>query len=452
MTNIKNIKYIGNHQTYDLEVDHKDHQFYLSNGVLTSNSHAVLYSMISYHTAYLKAHFPLEFLTANLISEVQSNAKAAEDNIAKIKAEIRKMNVNIIPPNINYSDVTYKIVDDHTLMTGLDSLKFIGKDAIPEILSKRPFTSFEDFLSKVDGRKVKAPSLLALSSSGCLDEFKMSRKQIFLYSADYKKKFAVWFKRNKEKETSFNYPWPSDVGEWTAPEKFAMEIYYMGEGLSNNLFEIYPKFFNKMAENFSTLADRFPQGFGEEKTNHKAPGLSFQGIVKSFFEFRVKKETSKIYGEQMVKMIVQDPFGNSLPVTIFPKGLKILKDKLKSLGLSKMELSPGVGLHMAASINWYEGEMSLLFEDLYNACPPPQKPSDLKPRKVSMKLGRAKKGVKELELEDILDEIDEEMIEEGLDEDGDLDEEMWENFQNLMVIDESEPDFHEFAEENKDTK
>lgn len=415
-----------------------------------NKSHAVLYSMISYHTAYLKAHFPLEFLTANLISEVNSNAKAAEDNIAKIKGEIRKMNVRIIPPNINESDVTYKIIDDHTLMTGLDSLKFIGKDAIPEILAKRPFTSFEDFLSKVDGRKVKAPSLLALSSSGALDEFKMSRKQVFLYSADYKKKFAVWLKRNKEKQISFNYPWPTDVGEWTAPEKFAMEMFYMGEGLSNNLFEIYPKFFNRMAENFSTLADRFPQGFGEEKTNHKAPGLSFQGIIKSFFEFRVKKETSKIYGEQMVKMIVQDPFGNSLPVTIFPKGLKILKDKLKSLGLSKLELSPGVGLHMAASINWYEGEISLLFEDLFNACAPPQKPNDLKPRKVSMKLGRVKKGVKDLELEDILNEIDEELIEEGLDEETDFDEEITEDFQNSIVIDELEPDFHEFAEDNKD--
>ena len=90
MSNIKNIKFLGNHQTYDLEIDHPDHQFYLSNGMLTSNSHAIFYSFIGYQTAYLKAHFPLEFLTANLMAEVNSNATTAADNVIKIKNEIRK--------------------------------------------------------------------------------------------------------------------------------------------------------------------------------------------------------------------------------------------------------------------------------------------------------------------------------------------------------------------------
>jgi DNA polymerase-3 subunit alpha len=69
MSNIKSIKFIGKHQTYDLEVNHPDHQFYLSNGMLTSNSHAALYSMVSYRTAHLKCHYPLEFAVANIIAE-----------------------------------------------------------------------------------------------------------------------------------------------------------------------------------------------------------------------------------------------------------------------------------------------------------------------------------------------------------------------------------------------
>ena len=147
MTNIKSIKIVGCEQTYDLEVGHLDHQFYLSNGMLTSNSHAVTYSFISYQTAYLKAHFPLEFLVANLTFESNSTSLDAEDNVLKAKNEIRRLKVSILPPEINKSDYTYKIVDDNKIMTGLDSLKYMGKDAVPEILAKRPFTSFEDFLS-----------------------------------------------------------------------------------------------------------------------------------------------------------------------------------------------------------------------------------------------------------------------------------------------------------------
>ena len=134
MANIKSIKNIGVCDAYDLEINHTNHQFYLSNGVLTSNSHAIFYSMLGFHTAYLKAHYPLEFLTANLMSEVNSNAKISKDNINKIKEEIRKLKINVLPPDINKSDVSYKIIDNNTLITGLDALKFIGKDAIPEII------------------------------------------------------------------------------------------------------------------------------------------------------------------------------------------------------------------------------------------------------------------------------------------------------------------------------
>src|ERR1700761_2721181 len=107
MTNIKSITPIADGQTYDLEVDHPDHQFYLSNGVLTSNSHAIMYSFISYTTAYLKAHYPLEFLLANLMQELKSNAPSAEGNILRIKQELRNHHLEILPPNVNTSNLEY---------------------------------------------------------------------------------------------------------------------------------------------------------------------------------------------------------------------------------------------------------------------------------------------------------------------------------------------------------
>src|ERR1035437_10765044 len=152
MSNIKCVKEIGEFQTYDLEVNHPDHQFYLSNGILTSNSHSTLYSMTSYKTAYLKAHFPIEFLMANLMAEIKSNSPDAKGNIEKIKKELRSHRIKITPPDINKSQLAYSISDGNKLLTGLDALKFVGEDAINEIIEKRPFNSFFDFMARLNSK------------------------------------------------------------------------------------------------------------------------------------------------------------------------------------------------------------------------------------------------------------------------------------------------------------
>ncbi|NJO18718.1 MAG: hypothetical protein HC877_24260 [Thioploca sp.] len=162
MTNIKSIKFIGKYQTHDLEVEHPDHQYYLANGILTSNSHASLYSMISYHTAWLKKNYYLEFMVANLKAQISSNKKDSKEVILRIKNELRAKGIKIVPPDINKSDRTYKIIDDHTLMAGLDSLKYMGSDAIPELIEKRPFKSFADLIERTDSSKFE-PLLFKLS-------------------------------------------------------------------------------------------------------------------------------------------------------------------------------------------------------------------------------------------------------------------------------------------------
>jgi DNA polymerase-3 subunit alpha len=414
-------------------------------------SHSILYSLISYHTAYLKAHFPLEFLTANLMSEVNSNAKVAADNIAKIKDEIRRYKVKILPPDINQSDISYKIIDSNTLLTGLDSLKFIGKDAIPEIVAKRPFSSFEELLTKVDGKKVRAPSVLALAASGCLDSFGMPRKQMYLYAADYKKKLAVWVKRQKEKAleppkkakvkkgqlalefekpevapaplpapATFNYPWPEDRSEWTTAEKYAMEIYYIGEGLSGNLREAYPGFFDNRALDFSKLPLVYTEEFCKDNSDFfnqipiSAENGTIEAVIKNYFEFKVKKEESKIFGETMARIVLEDPYGNTISMTVFPKKLSHFQHRIKELG-GKVKLEPGTAIHCSGYINWYEGEISILFDDLRKCAPSPPMPSDLKPRKVSMRItGGTRKKSKEIDPEEFLEELEDELVEEGL--------------------------------------
>lgn len=423
MTNIKNIKFVGNEQAYDLELKHPDHQYYLANGMLTSNSHAITYSFISYQTAYLKAHFPLEFLTANLTFESKSTSLDAEDNVLRAKNEIRKLKVNIIPPDINKSEFTYKIVDDNKIMTGLDALKYLGKNAVPEIIAKRPFKSFEDFLSRVDSRKVCAPAIQALAASGCLDSFGMSRKQMFLYASDYKKKLQVWLKK-KNKSENFNYPWPEDKDDWSVSQKYALERYYIGEGLSGNKFQAYSGFFNSAAPKFADFSKVFPDP-GTSDEHYDIP--PFQAEIIGFYEFKVKKKNSKSFGKPMAKVMLQDPYGSAMMMTVFSKQWANLKDRIKVLTGGASEFVPGIAIYARGTLQWYEEDISIIFEDILKCVPPPPLPTDLKQKKVSMKVSRTRKKSDELDKEELLELIEDELVEDGVeDEDlGELEEDVF---------------------------
>lgn len=384
-----------------------------------NKSHAVFYSFLSFQTAQLKAHYPLEFLTANLMHQSKSNAVGSKDEILKIKTEIRALKVKIIPPDVNKSESTYKIISDNLLMTGFDSLKGVGKKAIPEIIEKRPFSSFEDFITRVDASKVNSKTVQILAASGCLDSFGMTRRQMFLYGADFKKKYQAWQKR-KRKVGEFEYAWPEKLDEWTVAERYALERFYIGEGLCGNKLQAYPGFFNSAAPKFALYANMFPDS-GEP--NQHFPIDVFQAEVINFFEFKVKKEDSKSFGKPMGKILLEDPWGTQMTMTVFPKQWPEIKKRIKALLGSKAELEPGIAIYARGSLNWYEGDISIIFEDLLKCAPPPPLPKDLVPRKTAVKRGKEDPDV-DLDRDEISEDIEDELVELGFaDDDIDIDEE-----------------------------
>lgn len=392
-----------------------------------NKSHAIFYSMLGYQTAYLKAHYPVEFLTANLILEDDSNAKISEKNISRIKREMRLNKIEIAAPNINKSEMAYEILDDVNILTGFGSLKYMGKDGIPEILQHRPFHNFEDFLSRVDGRKVRVTAVQALAASGCLDGFGHTRKEMFLHASDYKKKLQAW---NKKQDTAakraakseqeyvrkpFRYPWPEDTDEWSLAEKYAMEVYYLGEAFCCGSQQAYPDFFDNWGLDFSTLADIFPDP-GDPNERYFIPMADgvVEGIIIDYFEFSVKKEKSKIFGQTMAKVDIEDKWGNIMPMTIFPGGLDQFNMRLRALTSGKAKLEPGIAVHCAATANWYGGDISLIFDDLKKASCIPPKPQDLKHRKVSMRVASTKREkTVVLNPDRFLDQTEDELILEG---------------------------------------
>lgn len=147
MSNIKSVEYIGEHETYDLEIDHTDHQFYLSNGVLTSNSHAVAYAFDSYLCAYLMTYYPEHWLTAYL--EFMSTNP---DDRAKAFSEVRSLGYKIVPIDINSANIGWTYLEGKKFMPSFTTVKGVGASAVEEILSCRPYKTIEEVLWDSDGK------------------------------------------------------------------------------------------------------------------------------------------------------------------------------------------------------------------------------------------------------------------------------------------------------------
>lgn len=379
-------------------------------------SHSILYSMTSYKTAYLKAHYPIEFLLANLMAEVKSNNPDARGNIEKIKKELRKNKVKIVKPDINKSQLVYTIEDDNHLITGLDAIKFVGEDAIKDIISKRPFKDFLDFMVRVSSKAVRANSIQALAACGALDSFKIPRKSMFLYCSDYRKKLQVWLKKHDPTQETFVYPWPNE-GEWNLSELYALEQFYLGESFVCKPAVAYKDFFK---DEHNTVANVV-----KSKDRTRIP--FFRGIVRDFFEFRVKKESSKYYGQTMAKVVLEDKFGEQVNCTIFSDRWQKVQERISQLNRNA-KFGTGIALYFTGNTNSYEDEMGIILDSLINIELPPTTPADLKAKKINLKIAKAKKtgdiGEKMVEKsfdpQQIFEETEDVLYDEGL---IDLDEE-----------------------------
>lgn len=141
-----------------------------------NKSHSTAYALISFRTAYLKANYPVEFMTALLTSE--------KDNIDKIAVYINeagKMGIKILPPDVNESYANFTVVGD-SIRFGLAAIKNVGEGAIDSIISMRDkngkFRSIYDFTGKVDPRLVNRKVVESLIRCGAMDSFGLFRSQL----------------------------------------------------------------------------------------------------------------------------------------------------------------------------------------------------------------------------------------------------------------------------------
>ncbi len=142
-----------------------------------NKAHAASYAIIAYQTAYLKANYPVEFMAALMTAE--------SDDLEKISAavtECQKMNIQVLPPDINESLTNFTVVNNQQIRFGLNAIKNLGQQVAQTIISERKehgkFSSLEDFLNRTNRREVTKKSLESLIKSGALDSLVIERKQL----------------------------------------------------------------------------------------------------------------------------------------------------------------------------------------------------------------------------------------------------------------------------------
>lgn len=161
-----------------------------------NKSHSAAYALISYQTAFLKAHFPVEFMAALISSEVEN-----ADKILRYLNDCGEMDIPILPPDVNHSQARFSVQEDN-IRFGLSGVKNVGDEAIREITQGRvegPYRGLADLCQRVNTRKVTKRVLEYLIKSGAFDSIHPGRARMM---AGLDMAMATAQKRAKEKRRS----------------------------------------------------------------------------------------------------------------------------------------------------------------------------------------------------------------------------------------------------------
>jgi DNA polymerase-3 subunit alpha len=133
-----------------------------------NKSHAAAYALVSYQTAWLKAHYPAEFMAATISSDMDNTEKAVT-----FLEETRNIGIKVLPPDVNASDWMFEAVEPRVVRYGLGAIKGVGQGICEEIVAERkakgPYRGLVDFCQRVGSNKLNKRTMEALVQSGALD-------------------------------------------------------------------------------------------------------------------------------------------------------------------------------------------------------------------------------------------------------------------------------------------
>lgn len=271
-----------------------------------NKGHATAYAVISYQTAYLKAHYPLEFMAAVLTSVMGS-----ADKVSFYIQEARNNGISILPPDVQSSGIGFTL-EQQAIRFGLGAIRNIGLNVVEKIIEARaegPFKSFYDFCLRVDSKVLNKRVVESLIRAGAFSSFG-SRSQLL---AVYEEALELAHRRQKERESGqiSLFDFGADVDEGlTLPEKpeypqrelLAMEKEYLGLYLSGHPL-------SPVAEKLAQVRSSEILDCLAREDEHR---VILAGLVTGLRHNLTKK------GEMMGSFLLEDLSG-SIEVLVFPR-------------------------------------------------------------------------------------------------------------------------------------
>ncbi|MEW5908824.1 MAG: DNA polymerase III subunit alpha [Thermodesulfobacteriota bacterium] len=273
-----------------------------------NKSHSAAYSLIAYRTAYLKAHYSLEFMASLLSNEMEST-----DGVEKFISECRAHRIRILPPDINESEKEF-IVSGDRIRFGLIAVKNVGEGAIESILEirkERPFSSLFDFCRRVDLRKANKRVIESLIKCGAFDSTGEFRSRMTAILED-----AVEFGQREQKrkfdpqmglfgtvgnDEPIHLPPIPQLDEWDESERLGFEKESLGFYMSGHPLSSY-----------EVLLDKFTTARSIDlKERNDGEAVRVGGLISTLKTVTTKK------GGPMAFVMMEDLHG-SMEVVLFP--------------------------------------------------------------------------------------------------------------------------------------
>jgi DNA polymerase III subunit alpha len=286
-----------------------------------NKSHSCAYALLAYQTAYLKTHYPVEFMAAMLSSETGNTEK-----VVKYINEARGMGITVLPPDVNSSDLSFTPVGD-SIRFGLAAIKNVGENTVRGILQAREslgrFTSIFEFCESVDSRLLNKRVLESLVRAGAMDDLGAHRAQM-MAAIDRSLDRAQKLQRARESgqhglfggASSAAPPPPEvlpDVEEWPEHEILAAEYSTLGFYISGHPLDKYAgRLKDLTAVELSTIEGRRN---GEE--------IVVAGIIVQTRPMRSRR------GARWAILILQDRTG-VIDALVFPEAFQKLEPLLKA--------------------------------------------------------------------------------------------------------------------------
>jgi DNA polymerase-3 subunit alpha len=310
-----------------------------------NKSHSAAYALLAYHTAWLKTHYPVEFMAALLTSETSK-----PENVVKYISECREMNIPVVPPNVQVSDANFTPINTDkgkAIGFGLAAIKNVGHNAIESIITARAtlqgagkpgFASLWEFCEKVDLRLLNKRVLESLIKAGAMDAFG-GRAQV---SAALDKAMERAQKAQRDEAAGqhglfgiFDSDVPAggkskedelpNVAEWDEHTRLQNEKEVLGFFVSGHPMDKYrEKLRNMKVVDTATAVEMKPEPQVFRRGNQEPQNeIAIAGVITG-----LKVAKSKRSGELYAQASLEDTVGK-IELIAFPQSYEKLAEKLK---------------------------------------------------------------------------------------------------------------------------